>query len=82
MQQPVIEEGNVGYETPSVRTYDDLFPALPESAPGVGQNNLPATGWHQRNNKMRVGSSVITQVFRLEIFVDSFLDFDTFLGKL
>lgn len=65
MQQPVIEEGNVGYETPSVRTYDDLFPALPESAPVAGQNSHPTTGWHQRNINMRVGSSVITQVFRV-----------------
>lgn len=52
MQQAVSEEGTA-YEQPSVRTYDDLFPALPESAP-VAQNT-----------KMRVGSSVITQVFRV-----------------
>ncbi|XP_044754266.1 vigilin [Coccinella septempunctata] len=65
MQQPVIEEGNVGYETPSVRSYDDLFPALPESTPVTGQNSLPASGWHQKTNKMRVGTSVITHVFRV-----------------
>lgn len=36
--------------------YDDLFPALPESAlPKF--NNVP------QNNKMRVGSSVVTQVY-------------------
>lgn len=52
MQQAVSEEGTA-FEQPSVRSYDDLFPALPESAP-LGQ-------W---NNKMRVGTSVITQVFR------------------
>jgi hypothetical protein len=62
MQQPVIEEG-AAYE-PSVRSYDDLFPALPESNT-QSQNHNTMGQW---NNKMRVGSSVITQVFRL-VFV-------------
>ncbi|KAK9882657.1 hypothetical protein WA026_022524 [Henosepilachna vigintioctopunctata] len=65
MQQSVIEEGGAAYGTPSVRSYDDLFPALPESAPGMGQSSHPGAGWQQRNNKMRVGSSIITQVFRV-----------------
>ncbi|KAJ8954741.1 hypothetical protein NQ318_011436 [Aromia moschata] len=59
MQQPVIEEG-AAYE-PSVRSYDDLFPALPEST--LQQNNNSIGQWG--NNKMRVGSSIITQVFRV-----------------
>lgn len=59
MQQAVIEEGTA-YE-PSVRSYDDLFPALPESAPAAQTTNNVMGEW---NNKMRVGSSVITQVFR------------------
>lgn len=58
MQQPVIEEG-AAYE-PSVRSYDDLFPALPESTTS-NQNHNTLGQW---SNKMRVGSSVITQVFR------------------
>jgi polyribonucleotide nucleotidyltransferase len=37
-------------------SYDDLFPALPASAPP----RFPAT---TQNNRMRVGSSVVTQVF-------------------
>lgn len=37
-------------------SYDDLFPALPESAP-------PKFPVQPVNNKMRIGSSVVTQVF-------------------
>lgn len=60
MQQPVIEEGAV-FEPP--RSYDDLFPALPEFTP-VNVNTNSAMGlWN--NNTMRVGSSTVTQVFRL-----------------
>lgn len=59
MQQPVIEEG-AAYE-PSIRSYDDLFPALPESATAVQNVNNAMGQW---NNKMRVGSSIVTQVFR------------------
>lgn len=69
MQQPVIEEGAavVSYEPISadgVRSYDDLFPALPEST--LPPSNV-ATHRSQWNNKMRVGSSVVTQVFRYVI---------------
>ncbi|XP_018563296.1 vigilin [Anoplophora glabripennis] len=60
MQQPVIEEG-AAYE-PSIRSYDDLFPALPESSNQTQSNNSIGQ-WS--NNKMRVGSSIITQVFRV-----------------
>nr|XP_023026266.1 vigilin isoform X2 [Leptinotarsa decemlineata] len=59
MQQPVMEEG-AAYE-PSI-SYDDLFPALPESAPSNQSSN---TIGQWSNNKMRVGSSTITQVFRV-----------------
>lgn len=60
MQQAVIEEA-AAFE-PSVRSYDDLFPALPESAPT--QHNNTAWVHSSQNNKMKVGSSVVTQVFR------------------
>lgn len=59
MQQPVIEEGAAFEPTP--KSYDDLFPALPESAP---QAATPQWGTNA-NKSMRVGSSVITQVFRV-----------------
>lgn len=61
MQQPVNEEG-AAYE-PNLKSYDDLFPALPESS--QPQQTAAAPQWGSNiNNKMRVGSSVITQVFR------------------
>lgn len=62
MQQAVNEESTTAtYETPTPRSYDDLFPALPESAsPALGTSTQG-----QRNNKMRVGSSIVTQVFRV-----------------
>lgn len=59
MQQEVMDEG-LAYE-PSIRSYDDLFPALPESTQVAQTTNNSMGKW---NNKMRVGSSVITQVFR------------------
>lgn len=58
MQQIVHEEG-AAYE-PAIRSYDDLFPALPES--NTSSHNANSIG--QWNNKMRVGTSTITQVFR------------------
>ncbi|XP_066146000.1 vigilin [Euwallacea fornicatus] len=61
MQQPVIEEGSA-FE-PNPKSYDDLFPALPESSQ-PRQATTPQWG-SNINNKMRVGSSVITQVFRV-----------------
>lgn len=67
MQQVVQEEG-AAYE-PAIRSYDDLFPALPES--NTASQNANAMG--QWNNKMRVGSSTITQVFRLvEYYHDNY----------
>lgn len=57
--QQVVEEGGEGYGDGASYIYDDMFPALPESANPVA----PATiGWAAVNNKMRVGSSDITQV--------------------
>jgi hypothetical protein len=73
MQQPVIEEG-AAYE-PSVRSYDDLFPALPESNT-QSQNHNTMGQW---NNKMRVGSSVITQVFRLVFVLKYFINYPVIL---
>lgn len=61
MQQPVIEEG-AAYE-PSNCRYDDLFPALPESAPAVQNVNNAMGQWN--NVRMRVTSTVVTQVFRV-----------------
>ncbi|XP_055631121.1 vigilin [Toxorhynchites rutilus septentrionalis] len=59
-QQPINSayENNVA-QMASTPCYDDLFPALPESAPPRFSNQTisPAT------QNMRVGSSVVTQVF-------------------
>ncbi|XP_030763823.1 vigilin [Sitophilus oryzae] len=63
MQQPVNEEGAAYYEAPA-KSYDDLFPALPESCLPQQTNNATPQ-WGNINNKMRVSSSVITQVFRV-----------------
>lgn len=61
MQQPVTEAG-AAYE-PNLKSYDDLFPALPES---TQPNQTAAPHWNTAvNNKMRIGTTVITQVFRL-----------------
>ncbi|KAL1494803.1 hypothetical protein ABEB36_010342 [Hypothenemus hampei] len=62
MQQPVIEESG-SYEV-SFKTYDDLFPALPESSQLRQNASVPQWG-SNINHQMRVGSSVITQVFRV-----------------
>lgn len=66
MQQAVIEDAStttasndVAYEPPTTRTYDDLFPALPESVISAPSANTQG----QWSNKMRVTSSLITQVF-------------------
>lgn len=58
VEVPVPEElNNVGYETgASSVDYNDLFPALPHSQPPV-QRATP-----QITNKLRVGSSLHTQV--------------------
>jgi len=61
MQQGVEEGEGYGGESASY-VYDDMFPALPESAPVA-----PAakSAWGQSNIKMRVGTSAITQVFHV-----------------
>ncbi|XP_050305134.1 vigilin [Anthonomus grandis grandis] len=82
MQQPVIEEGVTADEPTTsgastignVKSYDDLFPALPESQTAAHPAASPQ--WGSNMNKMRVGSSVITQVFHvpyeeLNIYVDT-----------
>lgn len=56
---PHVEDmNNVGYDSASngSHAYDDLFPALPNSAPPVQRSIQQAT------NKLRVGSSLHTQV--------------------
>ncbi|XP_045491427.1 vigilin [Colias croceus] len=50
---------NVAFENNSSYAYDDLFPALPHSQPPV-QRNI-----QQVSNKLRVGSSLHTQVFHV-----------------
>lgn len=47
---------NVTYENNASYAYDDLFPALPHSQPPVQRSIQQAT------NKLRVGSSLHTQV--------------------
>ncbi|KAI8434971.1 hypothetical protein MSG28_003426, partial [Choristoneura fumiferana] len=53
------EMNNVGYENSGSHAYDDLFPALPHSAPPVQRHIQQAT------SKLRVGSSLHTQVFHV-----------------
>ncbi|CAG9585451.1 unnamed protein product [Danaus chrysippus] len=54
------EMNNVGYESNSNSyAYDDLFPALPHSQAPVQRNLQPIS------NKLRVGSSLHTQVFHV-----------------
>ncbi|XP_014294647.1 vigilin [Halyomorpha halys] len=55
-----MDEGQVYQSSQLLYVYDELFPALPESA-----NPAPASDLGKWNNKMRIGSSVITQVFRV-----------------
>jgi hypothetical protein len=58
-------EEEAAYEPPTstpTYSYDEVFPALPESAPGDQPSSNQMGQW---NNKMRVGSSVVTQVFRV-----------------
>ena len=57
MQQAVMEE-EAAFEPPTLK-YDDAFPALPESVTS-GSPTVNQLG--QWNNKMRIGSSVVTQV--------------------
>ncbi|XP_015598207.1 vigilin [Cephus cinctus] len=59
-QQPVMEEGTA-YEPP---TYDETFPLLPGSTSPISSSSSPLSNM---NNSMRVGCSVITQVFRVPV---------------
>lgn len=52
------EMNNVGYDNSGSYAYDDLFPALPHSQPPVQRNIQQVT------NKLRVGSSLHTQVYK------------------
>jgi len=60
MQQAVMEE-EAAFEPPTLK-YDDAFPALPESVTSASPTVNQLGQW---NNKMRIGSSVVTQVFRV-----------------
>ena len=57
MQQAVMEE-EAAFEPPTLK-YDDAFPALPESVTSASPTVNQLGQW---NNKMRIGSSVVTQV--------------------
>lgn len=59
------EMNNVGYENNvgGSYAYDDLFPALPHSQPPV-QRNI-----QQVSNKLRVGSSLHTQVLPINMII-------------
>ncbi|CAD7077490.1 unnamed protein product [Hermetia illucens] len=62
MQAAVMEESNPidnvqAKDTAATYNYDDLFPALPESTTPILNNAAP--------KNMRVGSSVVTQVFHV-----------------
>lgn len=57
-QQSVMEEGTA-YEPP---TYDETFPVLPESASPISNSPNPLANM---NNSMRVGCSIVTQVFHV-----------------
>lgn len=56
-QQSVMEEGSA-YEPPTY-SYDETFPVLPESASPISSSPNPLS---TKNNSMRVGCSVVTQV--------------------
>lgn len=56
-QQSAMEEGTA-YEPP---TYDETFPELP----GSGSNSITSTPLLRMNDRMRVGSSHVTQVFHV-----------------
>lgn len=57
MQQAVMEE-EAAYDPPTLK-YDDAFPALPESVTSTSPTVNQLGQW---NNKMRIGSSIVTQV--------------------
>jgi hypothetical protein len=57
MQQAVMEE-EAAYDPPTLK-YDDAFPALPESVTSASPTVNQLGQW---NNKMRIGSSIVTQV--------------------
>lgn len=63
------EINNVGYENSGSHAYDDLFPALPHSQPPVQRNIQQVT------NKLRVGSSLHTQVHLLLLTYFNILSF-------
>jgi hypothetical protein len=51
-------EEEAAFEPPTLK-YDDAFPALPESVTSASPTVNQLGQW---NNKMRIGSSVVTQV--------------------
>jgi len=56
-------EEEAAFEPPTLK-YDDAFPALPESVTSASPTVNQLGQW---NNKMRIGSSVVTQVSRVRL---------------
>ncbi|XP_046605985.1 vigilin [Neodiprion virginianus] len=61
-QQSVMEEGTA-FEPPTY-SYDETFPVLPGSASPISSSPNPLS---TKNNSMRVGCSVVTQVFHVPV---------------
>lgn len=61
--EPTTSAAAVAPPSGPAYSYDDLFPALPESA--TPKFTAPAT------NRMRIGSSIVTQVRILKFSLDS-----------
>lgn len=66
---PNIMEENIPYE--AACTYDELFPSLPENEV---KPELPSVDMGQWTQKMKLKSSVITQVFRVPVEERRFRD--------
>jgi transcription antitermination factor NusA-like protein len=66
ISQPVDDFHNSGENMPPMApTYDDIFPALPESEPRIDSEDTVVNTGLQWNQKMKMKSSNITQVFRV-----------------
>lgn len=82
--QQAVEEGAAfdvnNYDKGGSGIYDELFPALPES---TNTSHTPAAQgqWNNTVSKMRVGSSIITQVFRVPAEERRFDNNDSFGEK-
>lgn len=71
------ENGSEVYE-PTLPTYDEVFPALPESNVIESQQKTSMGQWTQR---MKVNSTVITQVFRVPVEERRYKEINEFGGQ-